>query len=140
MKHSEIKERIQLNLENANLAIQELRLQPDAFSGWRIAVVAEGFAGKSLAERKQIVLQGLEAIEIEWLDLLTPGEREWAGVLPIDSTLEDLPLWPEALARSKNPESIEPLDIVFPSDLDDDLELPLVATFYFTFPIRENLS
>ncbi len=130
MNHQEIKERIQLNLENANLAIQELRVQPAPFSGWRIAVVAAGFAGKSHEERKQIALQGLEAIEIEWLDLLTPEEREWAGVLPIDSTLEDLPLWPEALARSKNPESIEPSDIVFPSDLDEDLELPIVATFY----------
>ncbi|NER39505.1 MAG: ParA family protein [Oscillatoria sp. SIO1A7] len=130
MNHSEIKKRIQLNLANANLESQELRVQPDPFSGWLIAVVAEGFKGKHHYERKEIVLQGLEDIEIEWLDLLTPAEREWAGVLPIDSTLEDLPLWPESLARSKDPESIEPKDIVFPSDLDEDLDRPIVTTFY----------
>ena len=130
MNHSEIKKRIELNMANAKLEIKELRLQPDAFYGWRIAVIAEGFNGKHYYERKQIVLQGLEDLVIEWMDLLTPVEREWAGVLPIDSTLEDLPLWPEALARSKQPQSIKPKDIVFPSDLDEDLDPPIVATFY----------
>lgn len=130
MNYSEIKKRIELNMANANLEIQELRVQPDAFYGWRIAVIAEGFNGKHYYERKEIVLQGLEDLVIEWMDLLTPAEREWAGVLPIDSTLEDLPLWPEALARSKDPESIDNSDIVFPSDLDEGLERPIVATFY----------
>ncbi|NEP43106.1 MAG: ParA family protein [Okeania sp. SIO2H7] len=51
------------------------------------------------------------------------------GYLPIDSTLEDIPSWPESLARP-NLESFDPETIVFPSDLDDNLELPIVATFY----------
>lgn len=130
MNHAEIKERIQHNLDGANLDTQEVRVQPDPFSGWRIAVIAEGFADKTYEQRKQIVVPGLEDINIEWLDLLTPQEREWAGVLPIDSSLEDLPLWPEALARSRNPENVECKEIVFASDLDEDLERPIVATFY----------
>ena len=125
MNHSEIKEGIRHNMTSANLEIDELRVQPDPFTGWRIAVVSSGFHGKSQDERKKIVLEALEGLTIQWLDLLTPDEREWAGTLPIDSTLEDLPLWPEALARSVSTQSV-----VFPSDLDEDLELPIIATFY----------
>lgn len=36
-------------------------------------------------------------MKIQWFDLLTPEGRDRAGSLPIDSTLEDLPLWPEAM-------------------------------------------
>jgi len=127
MNHSELKERIQNNLANANLEIEDLRLQPD-FTGWIIVVVSSGFEGKSPEQRKNIVLVGLEDISIEWIELLTPAEKAWAGSLPIDSTLEDiqnLPLWPEALARSKNPQNV-----LFPSDLEEDLEPPIIATFY----------
>ncbi len=126
MNHSEIKESIRHNLSSAHLEIEDLRVQPDPFTGgWRIAVVSSGFGGLSYAERKQIVLADLEELSIEWMDLLTPDEREWAGNLPIDSTLEDLPLWPEALARSATPQTV-----VFPSDLDEDIERPIIATFY----------
>ncbi|NES19005.1 MAG: ParA family protein [Symploca sp. SIO3E6] len=126
MNHSEIKERIQHNMAKANLEVKELRVQPDPFTGWRIAVVSSGFAAKSQSERYRIALAGLEELTIQWLDLLTPDEREWAGNLPLDSTLEDLPLWPEALARGSN----IPQQVVFPSDLDEDLELPIITTFY----------
>ncbi|NET56188.1 MAG: ParA family protein [Symploca sp. SIO2E6] len=126
MNHSEIKERIQQNMAKANLEVEELRVQPDPFTGWRIAVVSSGFTGKSQTERYPIALAGLEELTIQWLDLLTPDEQEWAGNLPLDSTLEDLPLWPEALARGSN----IPQQVVFPSDLDEDLELPIITTFY----------
>jgi len=128
MNQQEIKQQIHSNMAKAKLEIEDLRVQPDPFTGWIIAVVSPGFAGKSDQERKNIVLEGLTEITIEWIDLLTPGEREWAGNLPIDSTLEDLPLWPEALARSNNTQNIQ--NIVFPSDLEEDLELPIIATFY----------
>jgi len=42
-------------------------------------------------ERKDIALAGLSDIHFEWLDLLTPSERESAGSLPIDSTLKEIP-------------------------------------------------
>ncbi|MCP2730548.1 P-loop ATPase, Sll1717 family [Limnofasciculus baicalensis] len=125
MNHAEIKERIEHNMANTNLEINDLRVQPDPFIGWRIAIVSSGFEGKIYEERKEIVLKGLEELTIEGLDLLTPIERKWAGNLPIDSTLEDIPLWPEALARSKNPQTV-----LFPSDLDEDLDRPIIATFY----------
>ncbi|NJL82145.1 MAG: CpsD/CapB family tyrosine-protein kinase [Chloroflexaceae bacterium] len=127
MNHSEIKERINQNMSRLNLDILDLRVQPDPFIGWRIAVISPGFQGKSKEERKNLVLDGLENLTIQWLDLLTPEEKEWAGALPIDSELKDIPLWPEALARSG---SIVPESVIFPSDLDEDLERPIVATFY----------
>lgn len=127
MNHSEIKEQIQNNMANANLEIEDLRVQPDPFTGWIIVVVSPGFEGKTSEQRKNIVLAGLEDITIEWIELLTPVEKEWSGSLPIDSTLEDLPLWPEALARSENE---NPQNVLFPSDLEEDLELPIVTTFY----------
>jgi cellulose biosynthesis protein BcsQ len=125
MNYSEIKEHIYQNMSRAALDVTDLRVQPDPFIGWRIAVISPGFHGTSKEERQKVVLDGLEDLTIQWLDLLTPEEQEWAGALPLDSTLENLPLWPEALARSSTPETI-----VFPSDLDDDLEKPIVATFY----------
>lgn len=125
MNYSEIKEHIHQNMSRAALEVTDLRVQPDPFTGWRIAIISPGFHGKSKEERKKVVLDGLAELTIQWLDLLTPEEQEWAGSLPIDSTLEDLPLWPEALARPNSPETI-----IFPSDLDDDLEKPIVATFY----------
>ncbi len=126
MNHTQIKEQIQQNLAEANLNLEDLRVQPDPFSGWRIAVVSSDFAEKSTIERRKIVLKGLEELTIEWLDLLTPEEREWVGMLPLDSNLEDLPLWPEALARSAE----IPQTVVFPSDLDEDLKPPIITTFY----------
>ena len=121
-----IRVQIENNLSSANYQLNDLRIQPDPFSGWRIVVISPDFAEQSNFERRQIALNGLEELEIEWLDLLTPEERDWAGKLPIDGDLEDLPLWPETLARGQNiPETIR-----FPSDLDDDLEPPIVATFY----------
>lgn len=125
MNHSAIKQRIENNMNSAYLEIEDLRVQPDPFTGWIIVVISPGFEGKSAEQRRNIVLAGLEDISIEWIELLTPAEKQWAGSLPIDSTLEDLPLWPEALARSSNPQNV-----LFPSDLEEDLELPIVATFY----------
>ncbi|MGK7889577.1 MAG: hypothetical protein AB4042_09605 [Leptolyngbyaceae cyanobacterium] len=125
MKYTEIKEAVQTNMSTANCEVVDLRVQPDAFTGWQIVVVSPAFQGKSADERRKIVLNGLDTLTIQWLELLTPEEQEWAGALPLDSPLDDLPLWPEALARSPHPETI-----VFPSDLDEDLEKPIVATFY----------
>jgi MinD-like ATPase involved in chromosome partitioning or flagellar assembly/acid stress-induced BolA-like protein IbaG/YrbA len=118
------------NLNEAGFSFKEdgLRVMPDPFSGWRIVVVSAEFEGKSSAERKNIILKGLEGLQIEWLELITPTEQEWAGSLAIDSELDNLPLWPEALARGKMLE--DKANTVFPSELDEDIEPPIIATFY----------
>ncbi|MFQ5853101.1 MAG: ParA family protein [Candidatus Binatia bacterium] len=125
MTRLEIRDRIQRNIQAAGLTLQELRVQPDPFSGWRVVVISPDFARMPQEKRRGTAFKGLENLTFQWVDLLTPEEREWAGDLPIDSEMEDLPMWPEALARV---ESTEP--VVFLSDLDEDLERPIVATFY----------
>ncbi|MGL4501657.1 MAG: hypothetical protein ACRCU2_21490, partial [Planktothrix sp.] len=79
MNHLDIKQRIRQNLSEAHLELTDLRVQPDPFLGWRIAVISPGFQGKSTDERKKLVLTGLEDLTLQWLDLLTPQEQEWAG-------------------------------------------------------------
>lgn len=125
MTRLEIRDRIQRNIQAAGLTLQDLRVQPDPFSGWRVVVISLDFAGMPQEKRRETALEGLENLTFQWVDLLTPEGREWAGDLPIDSDMEDLPMWPEALARVA---STEP--VVFLSDLDEDLERPIVATFY----------
>lgn len=128
MNRMEIHAVISDNLEAAGWAVDDLRVQPDPFIGWLIVVVSSGFDGKSQEERQEIVLKSLDQLHIEWLELLTPAEKEWAGPLPIDSDLKDLPLWPEALARGRLLDRSQ--KIIFPSALDQDIEPPIVVTFY----------
>jgi cellulose biosynthesis protein BcsQ len=125
MTAERIRERIKSNMASAKLAVQDLRVQPDRFAGWRVAVVSPGFDGLSSEQRQEKALGDLRNLKFQWLDLLTPDERIWSGDLPINSDLEDIPMWPEALARIASDEPI-----VFPSDLDEDLARPIVATFY----------
>jgi MinD-like ATPase involved in chromosome partitioning or flagellar assembly len=125
MNKKQLHDAIVQNLDRAGMQAEEVRVQPDSISGWRIAVVCSQFAKKSPSARRQIALDGIPQQEIEWADLLTPEEREWAGELPADIAAEQLPLWPEAMARANQERRI-----LFPSDLDEDLELPFFATFY----------
>lgn len=121
----DIKAQIQGNLARAGFTATEIRVLRDDYSGWRLAVVSPDFDGLSSEERRQTTLAGLE-IKIQWLDLLTPEELEWAGSLPADIEPEQLPLWPESLARAGR----DTAEAVFPSSLDEDLPPPIVTTFY----------
>jgi len=78
-------------------------------------------------KRRAIVLQGLEEEIFEWLKVLPPEEREVAGNLPLDSDLEAIPMWPEALVR---PRVASEAPVIFPSDLDAALPRPIVTSFY----------
>jgi cellulose biosynthesis protein BcsQ len=125
MRQSAIRSRIDENLRRAKITAEEVLIQQDPYSGWRILIVSEQFSSIKPAERRKIVTEGLENISIQWIDLLTPEEREWAGDSPLDVDVEDLPLWPEALARQPAKH-----ELIFPSDLDEDLDRPIIATFY----------
>jgi MinD-like ATPase involved in chromosome partitioning or flagellar assembly len=129
MTKESISLKIKQNFKDAGWQIEELRIQPDPFIGWWIVICSPDFEGKSRKERREKALAGLEDLKIEWLELLTPGEREYAGNLPNDSDALDLPLWPEALARGSLFEpGKEPIH--FLSDIDENIEPPVIATFY----------
>jgi cellulose biosynthesis protein BcsQ len=127
MKHAEVKAHIERNLIAAGLPIEDIRVQPDAFSGWMVVVVSPGFAGMVWEKRRAIVRQELEEETFQWLDVLTPEERDVAGNLPLDSDLEDIPMWPESLARAR---VASEAPAIFPSDLDAALPRPIVTSFY----------
>jgi hypothetical protein len=128
MKSDDIRDQVSRNMHRRGFAIADLRLQPDPFNGWRLWLESEGFRGMPRQDRRAMALEGLADEHFEWLDLITSEEKAWAGVAPRDSDLEDLPLWPEALARART--LTEPIDACFMSDLDEDLPPPLVCTFY----------
>jgi MinD-like ATPase involved in chromosome partitioning or flagellar assembly len=123
MTREQLKEALSQNLLNAGLRVVEVRAQKDPHGGWRIAVVSPDFAGRLPDERKTAALNNLD-LEVEWIDLLTPEEREWAGTLPADLDVKQLPLWPQALAASSD------APLRFSSDLDEDLNPPIRTTFY----------
>ncbi|HEB69716.1 MAG TPA: ParA family protein [Desulfobulbus sp.] len=127
MKRDEIQQQLKNNLEKADIAPEKIIIQKDPYGGWQVAVIAKGFEGISQKERIQVVLAGIKNEELEWVELVTPEEREWIGTLPGDIEVESLPLWPEALARGTLGSTEK---TVFPSDLDEDLDPPIVATFY----------
>ena len=101
MNRDEIKATIQKNLEEAGLHDSDVHIQTDPYYGWRIAVISDGFRDKELEERRTIALKGLSGINVEWDEYLTSQEKEWFGEPFADSDAEDLPLWPEALARGQ---------------------------------------
>jgi hypothetical protein len=117
---------IRSNLETAGLQDVDIRIQPDLLSGWRIAVISDEFTDMSMADRRGTALKGLEEIDIGWDEFLTHQEMEWVGDPFADTGVETLPLWPEALERGQ----CDSGEMHFPSELDEDLELPICASFY----------
>lgn len=128
MKADAIRDQVSKNMARHGFVVADLRVQPDPFNGWRLWLESEAFRGMSTQGRRDLVLDGLADEHFEWIDLITPEEKSWAGVAPRDSDLEDLPLWPEALARARTVTT--PIDARFLSDLDEDLPPPLICTFY----------
>lgn len=126
MKRDEIIARINQNLDNAGIQAEKIVVQADQYGGWNIAVISSGFEGRPKDDRKAKCLAGLDDLSTEWIELFTPQEAEWAGPLPGEIPIEELPLWPESLARGTQ----EIDEILFASDLDQDLPLPLVVSFY----------
>lgn len=126
MTAMEIEERIRTALENERVGVDEIIIQQDPYSGWRIAIVAPGFESISPDRRRELVVSALPGVTLQWLDVITPDERIWAGTLPNTVEPAQLPLWPESLARANRPMPRP----TFPSDLDEDLTPPIVATFY----------
>ena len=130
MTRKEMKRAIENNLKTNGISNAEIRVQRNPYGdGLQIIVIAADFSNLSHQERRSRVFGDGDVINVEWFELLTPEEREWAGPLPLDIETGELPLWPEALARGKL-SSDKRQSAHFPSDIDDDLPLPIVATFY----------
>ncbi|HZU18754.1 MAG TPA: ParA family protein [Candidatus Dormibacteraeota bacterium] len=123
----ELRARILANAARRSLRVQDqdLRVVADPYAGWRIYVVSPDFEGMPSRERREALLAGIDQSQVQWCELLTPVEAEWSGGPPREVGPEDVPMWPEALARGAIPRPVR-----FASDLDQDLPLPFVVTFY----------
>ena len=55
MDQAQIKESIKGNLAAAGLNAEDIRVQPDPYLGWRIAVVSDDFKGLSFKKRKEML-------------------------------------------------------------------------------------
>jgi len=127
MKIGDIRELVRKNMENHGCVVTDLRVQPNPYRGWLLWLVSDAFKGMPSKERRAIALDGLDNEHFEFVELMTPEERTWAGTVPLDSDLENIPLWPEALGKAR---SLTSIDALFASDLDEELSPPLICTFY----------
>ncbi len=119
---------IRRNLENSGTDAEKVSVQADPYGGWNVAVISPAFEGLSDANRRARCLTGLDNVKTEWVELLTPKEAEWAGPLPGDIAPEELPLWPESLARSAISAGSSGVRML--SDLDEEIERPIITTFH----------
>jgi MinD-like ATPase involved in chromosome partitioning or flagellar assembly len=124
----ELRKKIESNLQQAGIQAEEIRVQPDPFSGWRVVIVSNGFEGMERERRNSVALEGIALEGLQWTELLTKSEADWAGSLLSDSDSGQLPLWVDAFSRARVSEGALPL--VFPSDLESDLPTPIIVTFY----------
>lgn len=100
----------------------------DPFTGVRILIVSSDFIALAPAQRRERVLSHVKDDQIAHLELLTPDEVSFLGApnMDVQSDLEYLPLWPEALAHGQADKIIPYL----PSQTFTSLPPPVVATFY----------
>jgi MinD-like ATPase involved in chromosome partitioning or flagellar assembly len=120
-----IRSTIESNMVAADLPILELLVTADRYRGVNIRLVSTSFEGMPDDARRAVALKGIDLSQLEWIDLLTPEEREWSAPLPLTFSSETLPLWPEALAKLDvgSPDSVATLE-------DTRIQAPLRATFY----------
>src|SRR5205823_5619110 len=109
--------------ESLDLSGARIYVANSPFGGFRVRIVHDAFAGKSDSERQHLLFNGL-SIRLDTCELVTTSEEEWYGP-PFLEDEDNLPAWPEALRR-------KPLDhaVTFASDLDIEIDRPVVVTFY----------
>ncbi len=78
----QLRAQIQTNAARRSLRIQDLKVVPDPYAGWRIYAVSPDFEGMSGRERREAVLAGIDQGQVQWCELLTPVEAEWSGGPP----------------------------------------------------------
>nr|WP_239096805.1 hypothetical protein [Streptomyces sp. SID11385] len=108
---------------------ERVRVAASPFSGVRVKVISDGFERLPPRARRERVDVLLPGAQILGYDLLTPDEASFFGEEELSSAsleVEELPLWPEALAQG----AAEEITVRFPSDNFGTLGAPVVSTFY----------
>jgi len=118
-----LRERIQANAVEAGMPDSNIFVAHDGFGGYLVRVVHASLAGLSESQRSAQLLKGVAKF-VSTSELITPDEVEWYGP-PFAEATEQLPLWPEMLELPQDNSTL-----TFVTDLDDDIEVPAVVTFY----------
>jgi hypothetical protein len=128
MMSSDEVQRIERQLSAVFPSPASVRVAADPFAGVRILIVSSDFATLAPAQRRKLALEQVSDDQIARLELLTPDEESFLGApnMDVQSDLECLPLWPEALAHGQ----AERIVLHLPSQTFTSLPSPVVATFY----------
>jgi MinD-like ATPase involved in chromosome partitioning or flagellar assembly len=121
-------QRVERALSNAFPQATRVRVVADPFAGVRILIISPDFAAMAPAQRRELVLSHVDDDQVAHLELLTPDEETFLGGRDLASPpdLDELPLWPEALAHGQ----AEQIVLHLPSQTFASLPAPVVATFY----------
>ncbi|MEV7275398.1 ParA family protein [Streptomyces sp. NPDC093111] len=118
-----IRMQLEENVRSAGLDGARIHVAEDGFGSYLVRIVHESLEELSESERRSLLLTGT-ADAISTAELITPSEEAWYGA-PFTDSAGQMPLWHEVLAR---PNAID--ELTFATDLDQDIELPAVITFY----------
>ncbi|MFG2297311.1 tyrosine-protein kinase family protein [Streptomyces sp. NPDC048603] len=97
-------------------------------AGFVVRVVSDDFGPADETARRERVLAAVSAEaagRVHTWEVLTASEAHWYGALPAGQSA--VPAWKDAFDRAM---SEDPVEIVFASDLDEELESAPVVTFY----------
>ncbi|MFI2612599.1 tyrosine-protein kinase family protein [Kitasatospora sp. NPDC018619] len=119
----DIRRRIVENLENSGMVEPRVHIAADGRGAFLVRVVHPELEELTEVERQELALAGAKD-KISLAELISPSEEAWYGP-PFNEHVEQLPLWPEILS---SPHSDE--ELTFATDLDQDISLPTVVTFY----------
>jgi hypothetical protein len=114
---------LEQNARHAGLTGARIHVASGPYGGLRVRVVHDGLGGMTDEERRGKLLSGIEA-EVTEPELVTSAEEEWYGEAFVESA-EPIPTWSDVLELSA---TTTPLTFV--SDLDHDLPIPAIVTFY----------
>jgi len=119
----ELERRLQQEFAHAD---EKVVLQSNSIRGINLKVVSSRFARMSSAERHQLVAShSVPQDELAFYELLTPEENSLFGTDLKNLEPENLPFWPEAVARGA-----QEVDSRFLDEDDNEPEKPFITTFY----------
>ncbi|QOV37201.1 ParA family protein [Streptomyces ferrugineus] len=118
-----VRQQIEGNAHSAGLTDAQIYVTEDGFGSYLVRVVHESLDALDDSERRKLLLKGVANI-VSTAELITPGEEEWYGP-PFSESTGQMPLWHEVLSRPLSAD-----ELTFATDLDQDIELPAIVTFY----------
>ncbi|MGV9521229.1 tyrosine-protein kinase family protein [Streptomyces griseus] len=118
-----VRQQIEGNARSAGVSDAQIYVAEDGFGSYLVRVVHESLSALDDSERRESLLKGVENI-VSTAELITPSEEEWYGP-PFSEATGQMPLWHEVLGRPLSAD-----ELTFATDLDQDIELPAIVTFY----------